>query len=463
MDNSPPLFALPLQKGVLRRLSPTLYFFFISSMLWLLMGSLLGSWAFIQASFPSWVSHLSFLQYGRVFIMHSHMLVYGFGASMAFGLLIALMALLSRVERCPSPGMLLASGMLWQLSVSLGLIGILAGYGAGMPWIDFPPFIWPLLLLSALGIILYALRIFILQKNQAGVLQWYLLGAIMWFVWIFSTTHIALHVLDLPPLMGSVINGWFSQSFFVLFFLPIAIAGLFTVSITLQARPVANLTYLIVGFWVLACIGPWSGTQYVLGAPLPLFVQYVGGGASVGMGVSIVLWLLGLRKLLLVRREGNPPYRLSIQWLSGGMFFLFILGVGSVILSLPYVEIFARFSLSGYGYNVLLVCGVLGFGGMGFFTRLLPSIMDNAAGRKGFWLMLYSLILIIFFTMLLSPVYQGGAQQDYLLSWGTVLKASIPLAQGISVAWFTFGIGILFCLFSFCKDMYHHFSSAFDA
>ena len=87
------------------------------------------------------------MSFGRVFAAHINTLVYGWGCQVAFAVMIWLMARLSRQE-CTCAGTILTAGHVWNLGVSARRDRILCGHGTGMPWMEFPAFAWPVLLLS---------------------------------------------------------------------------------------------------------------------------------------------------------------------------------------------------------------------------------------------------------------------------------------------------------------------------
>ena len=121
---------LELRARIDRSLRHPVMFFFTSGAAWLAVAVLLGFISSFKSHDSTFLANLGFLNYGRVYPAHLTVLIYGWGCQAAFGLIIWLMARLSRKE-CTSVGVILTAGHLWNFGVSVGVLGILAGYGSG--------------------------------------------------------------------------------------------------------------------------------------------------------------------------------------------------------------------------------------------------------------------------------------------------------------------------------------------
>ncbi|MFZ9938235.1 MAG: cbb3-type cytochrome c oxidase subunit I, partial [Luteolibacter sp.] len=172
-----------LRAGIDRSLRHPVMFFLTSGAAWLAVSIFLGIIASVKVHSPGFLSSLSWLTYGRVFPAHISALVYGWGMQAAFAAILWLMARLSRKE-CTMVGSILTAGHVWNLGVMLGVIGILSGNGTGMPWMEFPSFAWPLLLISYLVVVVGSFIQFRIRPlGHVYVSQWYLLAALLWFPW----------------------------------------------------------------------------------------------------------------------------------------------------------------------------------------------------------------------------------------------------------------------------------------
>jgi cytochrome c oxidase cbb3-type subunit 1 len=107
-------------------------------------------------------------------------------------------------------GVLIAGGIVWQ-TASLGIINIMAGRSSGIEWLEIPLFRRAHARgLCAVG--LWASYCGLRKQTSAYISVWYLLGAFVWFPWVFATAHI--EQCRRCRAWQNVIAAWASQSFF---------------------------------------------------------------------------------------------------------------------------------------------------------------------------------------------------------------------------------------------------------
>ena len=173
-----------LRAGIDRSLRHPVMFFLTSGAAWLAVSIVLGLVASAKVHSPEFLTGCSWLTYGRVFPAHINALVYGWGFQAAFAVIIWMMARLSRKE-CTAAGLILTAGHVWNLAVAMGLIGILSGSSTGMPWMEFPAFVWPVLLVSYFAIVIWSFLQFRVQpEGHVYISQWYLLFVVDAQCWL---------------------------------------------------------------------------------------------------------------------------------------------------------------------------------------------------------------------------------------------------------------------------------------
>ena len=93
------------------------------------------------------------------------------------------------------PLLLIAGGAFWNLGVLLGVGGILAGDSTGYEWLEFPPYAAIVLFVAYSLVVSWALLMFRFRRgDHIYITQWYLLGAFLWFPWVYGATQIMLFV-----------------------------------------------------------------------------------------------------------------------------------------------------------------------------------------------------------------------------------------------------------------------------
>jgi cytochrome c oxidase cbb3-type subunit 1 len=428
-----------LRAGIDRSLRHPVMFFLTSGAAWLAVSILLGVIASAKVHSPGFLSSNSLLTYGRVFPAHLNALVYGWGMQAAFAVIIWLMARLSRKE-CSMTGTILTAGHIWNLGVAVGVIGILLGHGTGMPWMEFPVFAWPVLLLSYFAIVIGSFIQFrVRPQGHVYISQWYLLAALLWFPWIYITANTLLHCVPGHPVMGAGINAWFRSAFIYLFFTPVALGTAYYLAPKVTGRPVFSYSLAKLGFWSLAVIAPWAGMQKLTGAPIPYFLPYLGAAATALLFVPACAAAANTLRTMLSCPEtvsGSPSLRFTIAGITG----LIILAVAGVVLNLPGSSLpLTQFTLSGYGYDILALYGFFTFVMFGATYFIVPRItrrewLSRRLIKMHFLFSVYGVITVAL-VALFGGLQQGIGQEDWQQPWAGAAARAYPYAVAITFAW----------------------------
>src|SRR5436190_19080812 len=179
--------------------------------LWLVLSSGLGVIASIKFHLPSFLAGSASLSYGRVFPASTNALVYGFAIPSGLGVGLWLLARLGRVPLA-QPWLVAVAAKLWHIGVLVGLIGILGGDATGFEWLEMPRYAAVILFVAFLLIALHGIVTHHARSRRgpeedssrgrdvrlvatAATLypsQWFVLAALFWFPWIYSTANLLL-------------------------------------------------------------------------------------------------------------------------------------------------------------------------------------------------------------------------------------------------------------------------------
>ena len=439
-----------LRAGIDRSLRHPVMFFLTSGAAWLAVSILLGIIASAKVHSPGLLSSCAWLTYGRVFPAHLNALVYGWGMQAAFAVIIWLMARLSRKE-CTMTGTILTAGHLWNLGVSLGVIGILSGNGTGIPWLEFPTFAWPVLLVSYIAILIGSFIQFrVRPEGHVYISQWYLLAAMIWFPWIFITANTLLHCIPGHPVMGAAISAWFRSAFIFLFFMPVAIGAAYYLAPKVTGRPIFSYSLAKLGFWSLAVIAPWAGMQKLTGAPIPYFLPYLGAAATALIFVPAATAAYNTIRTMLSAEETlavSPSLRFTIAGITG----LIVLAAAAVLLNLPGSTLpLTQFSLSGYGFEILAIYGFFSLVMFGTAYFIVPRVtrrewLSSRLIKIHFLFSVYGVITVALIT-LFGGLQQGIGQEDWKQPWASAASRAYPYAVANTVAWILILFSNLFFL-----------------
>lgn len=428
-----------LRAGIDRSLRHPVMFFLTSGAAWLAVSIVLGIIASAKVHSPEFLAGFPYLSYGRVFPAHINALVYGWGFQAAFAVIIWMMARLSRKE-CTAAGLILTAGHIWNLGVILGLVGILSGNGTGMPWMEFPFFTWPVLLFSYFAILIWSFIQFrVRPEGHVYISQWYLLGAMVWFPWIFITANTLLHCIPGHPVMAAGINAWYKSALIFLFFTPVALGTAYYLAPKVTGHPVYSYSLAKLGFWSLAIIAPWAGMQKLAGAPIPYFLPYLGAAATVLLFVPAIAAGINLLRTTLASPEvvaGSPALRFTIAGIGG----LMLLAFSAVVLNLPDSTLpLTQFSLSGYGFEILALYGFFSFVMFGAVYFIVPRVtrrewLSRRLIKIHFLFSVYGIITVAL-VALFGGLQQGIGQEEWQQPWQGAATRAYPYAVATTIAW----------------------------
>ncbi|PQJ28949.1 cbb3-type cytochrome c oxidase subunit I [Rubritalea profundi] len=449
-----------LRSQIDRSLRHPVMFFFTSGAAWLAVSLILGVIASAKSHSPGFLGECSFFNYGRVFQAHMATFIYGWGAQAAFGVIIWLMARLSRQESKKS-GIILAIGHFWNFAISLGTLcilmgpGFILGSGTGKAWMYFPDWVWPVLLVCYFGIGIWSVIAFRVRRGgHVYISQWYLMAALFWFPWVFLTGNIFINTFADAGngVMAAGINAWFRSAMLFLFFTPVAIASAYYITPKVTGRPVYSYKLALLGFWSLAVIGPWAGMQKVMGAPIPSFLQFAGAGAAVLFIIPALCVAVNILKTA-TGKTSAVAHSPSLRFTMAGIIGLIATAVVGGLLALPGALRYTQFAFGGtYGYEILALYGFFSMSMFGAIYFIVPRVTNRewiSVGliRQHFWLSLYGVVFIGLFCCILGAFMHGYALETFTVPAESAQDRLYAYTVGVTTGWvFVAVANVFFCL-----------------
>src|SRR6185436_10889988 len=183
-----------------------LLFLFGSAALWLVLGGALAMIASLNFHKPSLLAHCPWMTYGRVVPAHWNCFAYGFAVQAGLGVGLWILARLGRTP-LGHPLLLAFAIKLWNIGVTVGVIGILAGDSTGIEWLEMPRYASGMLFFAYTLIAGSALFNFHFRREPSLYpSQWYLLAALLWFPWIYSVANMLIVVTPVRGIMMSLVG-----------------------------------------------------------------------------------------------------------------------------------------------------------------------------------------------------------------------------------------------------------------
>ncbi len=401
--------------------------YFVASFTFFIIALLAGlaySLTFLQ-SYP--FAGIEWLSPGRVRMLHTNGLAYGFIAN-AFlgGLHWAVPRLTLRSVLSDKLSWLIF--VVWQLIVLSTAVGLLAGEAQAVEWGETPVWIDPVAVLGLLLVGANMLTPVIRFKGPMYVSLWYFIAALVWTAltytmgnffpqyWIGGTASGAIIGLFIHDLVGLFVTpiGWGLMYYFV----PIILK-----------KPIWSHGLSLVGFWGLAFFYPLNGIHHFLYTPIPMFLQH--GAILATIAVELVVTTVIVNFFATLRGSGDAlRTNLPIRWFYVGMVFYFTTCLQCAFQVTLTFQRIIHFSDWVVGHAHLVMFGVFGFWILGMMTYLFPRLVGASGWYSAklnswhFWLSAIGMLVMVL-DLTMAGLVQGFAW-DALMIWEETLRASTP-------------------------------------
>lgn len=419
-------------------------FLFLNGAFWLMLSTILGVLAAVRLVAPDFLGGCEWTTYGRLQPVHMNALVYGWGVQAALGIMLWIMARRSGQELRSGKSLLIAAGVFWNVTLTLGLLSVLMGKSTSMEWMEMPKFVWPVLLLGFLCYAWPIARMFGRAFRPEGfmVSTWYILGACFWFVWIYVTANVALHCI--PSGLGAIgagINAWFVHGMILMFFVPVGVGAAYYFIPKITGQPIASAQLASSGFWALAILGGWTGMQRYMGGPLPSWMVSV--GACAGVLLLIPVGLVGLNHhLTTLGKHDAVSTSPTLRFIFFGSLFYPVSGIILALISAFYTGSAMQFTQAWYAYQTVAVYGffsMCAFGAIYYITPRLTGCewLSVRLIRNHFWFSVYGVATIVIMGIV-AGIQQGGDMNNpdnWNLDFMNHVINSRPYVVARAVAW----------------------------
>ncbi len=378
---------------------PVLFFAF-SGAVWLLLGAVLALLASIQLHDPGFMAGCPWVTYGRLRPAAVNALVYGFALQTSFGLALWLIARLGRVELTNPLGIFIA-GKFWNLAVTVGVFGILAGDATGFDLLEFPlyaalPLFVSYACIGAWTLITLKAR----TERSLYVSLWFVLAALLWFPWILSTAQGLLLGWRVPGVMQAIVAGWFGNNLLQIVLTGVALAVMYYFIPKTVKRPVHSQALAQHGFWLLLLLGSWGGLSQL--AAVPAWIPAISGAANVLVVVPVLVLLLNLYR--------TADGKIGEAWKQSAVFRFLIVSavvllgvtVRTAVFGIGAGARFTQFTYFAAARTEIVVLGVFGMAALGALHYITPRLTmarddlpSEGLGDLSFWAALVGILSIV--------------------------------------------------------------------
>jgi cytochrome c oxidase cbb3-type subunit 1 len=426
--------------------------FYTSAIVWLLLGTILALFVSFKMHSPDMLSGVSFLTWGRVRPAHTNIMIYGWASMAGMGTAIWLMARLCRTI-LRHPLLLITGACFWNLAVLLGVIAILNGESTGYQWLEFPPYCAVMLFVSYAMIMSWAVLMFRFRRgDQIYITQWYLLGAFLWFPWLYAAAQLMLFAVPVQGVMQDAVNWWYTNNLLFLWFGAIGLGTAYYMIPKVTGRPVYSYHLASIGFWTYALFSSWTGMQRSVDGPFPAWMITASIAATILTIIPVAT--VGLNHHMTM--QGNFPllrYSPTLRFTVFGAISYTVFSAVGVLISLRSVARYLNFTEASVAFAHL---GLYGFYTMIMFGSMY-YIVPRLVGREWryasliklhFWMSVYGVGLMSLM-LLAGALVEGVSLEDASLSFVETVQSVLPYLRGRSLAGVLMTVGHFVFAFHF--------------
>lgn len=349
--------------------------FFLTSMVWLVLGT---SFGFIDATHltsPELLGNIPWLVFSRIRPMHTNAVIFGF---IGTGLMGAMHYIVPTLMRVPlySEKIGKLSLVLWNGSIALGEILLMLGYTQGR---EYAEWVW----IVDIGILATLLTVFYNFFRTAAyrkepilyVSIWYFYASLFYFFLIYFFGNAVWN-----PKTGSIagmpdaILAWFYGHGLVGFFLtPVAVGAAYYIIPIVCRSPLYSHTLSMVGFWTILVFYNQIGAHHILQAPTPTWLKVVAVTGSLAM-LFPVFTALGNLWLTMRGRLAYLHADIGGKFVFAGLVWYLLTCIQGPLQALPVIQRVTHLNNWVIAHSHL---GVLGFSGtiaLGAIYFIIPRI-----------------------------------------------------------------------------------------
>lgn len=394
--------------------------FMIASIIWGLVGMLVGVFIAFQLNFPKLNLGIPYFGFGRLRPLHTNGAIFAFVGNMLFA---GIYYSTQRLCKVRTPSMLLSTIHFWgwQAIILGAALTLPFGYTQGK---EYAELIWPLDLAVVIIWVVFAINFFwtLAKRNEPTlyVAIWFYIATIVTvaMLYIVNNLEIPTGLLHSYTIYGGVqdalVQWWYGHNA-VAFFLTTPILGIMYYFMPKAAnRPVFSYRLSVVHFWSLVFIYIWAGPHHLLGTSLPHWLQ------ALGMLFSLMLWAPswgGMLNGLLTLRGAWDRLRTEpvLKFFAAGVTFYGMATFEGPLLSIRAVNYLSHYTDWTIGHVHGGTLGWNGFMAAGMFYFLVPrlwktKLYSDAMANAHFWI---GFLGILFY---MGSMWIGGITQGLMLN-----------------------------------------------
>ncbi|MBL7769185.1 MAG: cbb3-type cytochrome c oxidase subunit I [Flavipsychrobacter sp.] len=419
------------------KLSKLIIWYFLSATAWLLFGTTIGEYLGIKFVAPD-ADHVSWLSFGRLRPVHTNAVFWGWASLGMLGLGYYIIPRVSNTKLANLNYGWYTLGLI-NFAVLIGSICLMAGINNGGG--EYREYIWPVMLLFAIGIALTLINFIetIARRTtkEIYISNWYIVASIIFAIIITIVAYVPSWQNGLGE---TIIQGYYMHQGVGMWFMLFTLGIVYYILPQQLNKPIYSYSLGILAFWTQILFYTLIGTHHFVFSSIPWWLQTVAIVGSAGMVIPVIA---GTTNFILTFK--GAWYKISdsytLPFFLVGILFYFtgsLQGTAEAFRSANLIWHFTDFTVA---HSHLTMYGIICFFLWAGIYAILPRLTGKEAPQitigAHFWL---ALIGLLFYTI---PLMYGSTLKGLL--WmdnkpfieGVVLMAPYWLwrAIGGSLMW----------------------------
>jgi cbb3-type cytochrome c oxidase subunit I len=371
--------------------------FMLTAALWLIVGVLMGLTLALQFVFPDLFRGIPWLVFSRLRQAHTNTVMFAWlsGAMMGVWLYIV-PRLAGRQLWSETLGNICV--ILWNITVLLGIGGILLAYTQSR---EYAEFIWIIDVAVMVVLILNLLNLYMTIANRTEpklyVSLWYISATLIWMPMLYFIGNVMWNPATgaLTGIDDTIFNWFYGHNVLGLWFTTGLLPVIYYIVPRETNTPLYSHVLSLIAFWGIAFFYTGVGAHHLLWAPVPYWLKTIAVAESIGMILPVIAFMMNI--LLTMRGNWNRfmtsiPLRFIITGWAAYILVSYqgshqaLRGINLITHFTQYVPGHAHLSLMFFAASVL----------MGAVYYIIPRIFDARLYSRGLANVQYSLYVIGF-------------------------------------------------------------------
>ncbi len=390
--------------------------FAYSAVFWLIVGLVVGLWLAAEMFYPA-LNLTPWLAFGRLRVVHTNGLAFGFGFAGIFACSYYMLQRLTRTSLA-FPGLARFHLYLFNVAIALAALSLFAGMNTSKEYAELE---WPLDVVVVIMWVIFAVNVFATlikrKEKQMYISLWYIIAMTVTVAVLYIVNNLEIPVNLFKSYSAYAgandanVQWWYGHN---------AVGFVFTVPILAMFYyfypkstnlPIYSHRLSIISFWSLVFAYLWTGAHHLMLTPLPEWIQ------TVAIAFSIFLIAPSWGSVV------NGYYTIRGRWdlmRTNYLTKFFIVGITFYGLQTVQGPTQGLRTLTAFFHYTDWVVGHVHMGTMGWVTMIISAslyyIIPKISGRElysvrlanlHFWLIFIGQ-LVYTVTMWIAGIQQGA-------------------------------------------------------